>query len=80
MLNVSLTDKQKTILETLVNQGPMTPTEIGRACGKTYDQASSWASGGLRKLKQTELVDQLGPGQYRATEDGRTIIHDKGEK
>lgn len=55
---MKLTDKQLQILQTLKAGEPMTPTEVGQTAGKSYDQASSWASGGLKALEEKGLVEK----------------------
>lgn len=70
-----LTDKQAAVLMTLASADghPLTPTEIGEACGKSYDRASSWAAGALKALARGKLVESPSRGCYRLTAMGKEI-------
>ncbi len=66
-----LTSKQQQVLDELRRAGGdyMTPTQIGTACGKSYDRASSWANGALRQLESKGLAQRKDPGAWAATQE-----------
>lgn len=60
-----MTAKQEQIIECLRSVGePMTPTEIGEACGRPYHSASAWASSGLKALVANGSVIRHATARY----------------
>ena len=72
-----LTDKRIQVLS-IMNNWPddfWSPTEIGGVAGKTYVQASGWASGALRPLHRAGLVERSVDGHYLITQAGQEALH-----
>jgi len=74
---VRLTSKQYQALQILNSwhQDFRGPSEIGTVAGKTYNHASSWATGALKPLHAAGLVDRSPDGKYRITAAGREALH-----
>jgi hypothetical protein len=61
------------IMETMRDEGNLTPY----ALDETFDVAvANYASNRLSKLAQYGLVERLGRGLYRLTEDGRAFLEE----
>jgi len=63
-----MTDNQHRVLNFLKREPNrwVNPTTVGMAMGKTYAQASSWASRVLKALVKLKLVERKKPGVYKA--------------
>ncbi|WP_092662209.1 helix-turn-helix domain-containing protein [Halorientalis persicus] len=59
------------ILETLRDEGNMTPYALEHEFGVTV---ANYASNRLSKLADYGLVERLGRGLYRLTDDGRAFL------
>lgn len=61
------------IMETMRDEGNLTPY----ALDETFDVAvANYASNRLSELAQYGLVERLGRGLYRLTEDGRAFLEE----
>jgi len=60
------------IMETMRDEGNLTPHALDQTFGVT---ASNYASNRLSKLADYGLVERLGRGLYRVTDDGRAFLN-----
>lgn len=58
-------EPMKFIINYLEGRQWTSPTQIGEAAGKAYDQASGWASPKCRKLVAAGKLERSDKGSYR---------------
>lgn len=60
MKDVKFTEKDKSILAVIASHhGAIGPTDIGIELGKSYNSASSYCSGSLKKLMNAGLIVKI---------------------
>lgn len=58
--SISLTAKQQQVLDIVAQQGDgMNSKSIGMAAGQEEAKAASWATGALKKLVESDLVEKI---------------------
>jgi len=66
-----MTQTDEAILETMRDEGNMTP----QALSDTFDvAAANYARDRLSKMRNYGLVEKIGRGLYRLTDDGRAFL------
>lgn len=66
MSEVKLTEKDLSILEVITkSKYALGPTEIGMKLDKTYNQASSYCSGSLKKLMEVGMIVKITTDRVR---------------
>ena len=66
MKETKLTEKDLKILEIITNHvGAIGPTEIGLKLDKSYNQASSYCSGSLKKLMEAGKIVKITKDKVR---------------